>query len=212
MQQLLLDIRPAASPSLDNFIAGPNQELVSQLLAWKTGKTPEKSLYLWGPPGSGKTHLLRALTCQPNTLLWNGTDEIPGDTRLIALDDVEQLSEASQINAFTAFNHAKTAGTLWIAAGQNAPSGLSVRDDLRTRLGWGLVYRLQPLSDQDKQDALILHARNLGFELDPAIPAWLLTRQGRDLGYLLQLVEALDRFSLQTQRRVTLPLLKTLLE
>ncbi|NWG39618.1 MAG: DnaA regulatory inactivator Hda [Hydrogenophilaceae bacterium] len=211
MQQLLLDIRPAASPSLDNYIAGPNQELVSHLLEWKTGKTPEKSLYLWGPPGSGKTHLLRALTRQPAALYWNGADEIPDATRLIALDDVEQLSEAPQIKAFTAFNHAITAGTLWIAAGKNAPSGLSVRDDLRTRLGWGLVYRLQPLGDQDMQDALILHARNLGFDLDPAIPAWLLARQRRDLGYLLQVVEALDRYSLQTQRRVTLPLLKSLL-
>lgn len=211
MQQLLLDIRPAASPGLDNFIPGPNIEIIRQLLSWQTGETAEKSLYLWGPPGSGKTHLLRALGRQPNALLWNGLSEIPVNTRLIALDDVDHLPESSQINAFSAFNHAKAAGILWVAAGENAPAGLNIRDDLRTRLGWGLVYRLQPLSDPDKQTALILHANNLGFELDPAIASWLLTRHGRDLGYLLQVVEALDRYSLQTRRRVTLPLLKTLL-
>lgn len=211
MQQLLLDIRPAAIPSLDNFIPGPNLELISQLRNWQAGETSEKSLYLWGPPGSGKTHLLRALTTQQGALLWNASNSIPPDTRLIALDDAEQLSGPAQINAFSAFNHARTEGKLWIAAGENAPAGLNVRDDLRTRLGWGLVYRLLPLSDEDKRAALVVHARNLGFELDPAIAAWLLTHRGRDLGYLLQVVEALDRYSLQTRRRVTLPLLKTLL-
>jgi DnaA family protein len=212
MQQLLLDIRPAAFPTLDNYVSGTNLELISHLRKWRAGGTAEKSLYLWGPPGSGKTHLLRALTGQQGALLWNAADEIPADTWLIALDDAEQLSESSQIKAFAAFNHARTTGKLWIAAGQNAPAGLTVRDDLRSRLGWGLVYRLHPLSDEDKQAALIMQAKNLGFELDPAIAAWLLTRHGRDLGYLLQVVEALDRYSLQTQRRVTLPLLRTLLE
>ena len=184
---------------------------MEMLSNWLAGKTAEKALYIWGPAGSGKSHLLRAVTTHPDTLFWNGQNDIPVDTRLVALDDVEQLTEASQINAFAAFNHARSAGKLWIAAGENAPAGLSIRDDLRTRLGWGLVYRLQPLSDEDKRAALILHAKSLGFELDPAIAAWLLTRHGRDLGYLLQVVEALDRYSLQTRRRVTLPLLKTLL-
>jgi DnaA-homolog protein len=212
MQQLLLDIRPAALPTLDNFIPGPNLELVSQLREWRAGKTSEKALYLWGPPGSGKSHLLHAVSREEGALLWNGADGIPPDTRLIALDDVERLSETAQIRAFTEFNHARAAGKLWIAVGQDAPAGLAVRDDLRTRLGWGLVYRLYPLDDEDKRAALIMQAKNLGFELDPAIASWLLTRHGRNLGYLLRVVEALDRFSLQTQRRVTLPLLKTLLK
>jgi DnaA family protein len=211
MQQLLLEIRPAPQPALTNFVAGANLELMEMLTNWQAGRTAEKALYIWGPPGSGKTHLLRAVTAHQGTLLWNGQDDIPAECQLIALDDVERLAEASQIKAFAAFNGAKSAGKLWIAAGENAPAGLNVRDDLRTRLGWGLVYRLQSLSDEDKQAALVMHARNLGFELDPAIAAWLLTRHGRDLGYLLQVVEALDRYSLQTRRRVTLPLLKTLL-
>lgn len=211
MQQLLLDIRPAAAPTLENFVTGANRELLETLREWQTGATRDTALYLWGPKGSGKTHLLRAMAQTTGGCYWTGEDEVPPQTRLIALDDVESLAEAAQIKAFNAFNQARASGRLWIAAGENAPAALSLREDLRTRLGWGLVFRLQPLGDEDKQAALLRHARSRGFELDPAIATWLLTHQGRDLGYLLQVIEALDRYSLESQRRVTLPLLKMLL-
>lgn len=197
MQQLLLDIHPTARPTLDNFITGPNVELRAHLQDWLAGNTTETALYLWGPPGSGKTHLLQALTATH-----------PG---LSAIDDIDKLDEAAQIAAFDSFNHARAERRLWLATGQDAPAGLNIRDDLSTRLGWGLVYRLLPLSDDDKQAALARHAHTLGFELDPAITAWLLTTQTRDLGRLLQIVEALNRYSLQTKRRITLPLLKEVL-
>ncbi len=197
MQQLLLDIRPAARPTLDNFIPGPNRELLGHLKRWLGGETAETALYIWGPPGSGKTHLLDALAAQAQGI--------------VVLDDIDALDEAAQIAAFDAYNRARAAGRRFVAAGENAPAGLKLREDLRTRLGWGLVYRLYPLSDADMQAALVKHARELGFELDPAIAAWLLTRASRDLGHLLQIVEALDRYSLQTKRRITLPLLKEIL-
>jgi DnaA family protein len=211
MQQLLLDIRPAPAPTLENFVVGANVELIRMLRDWQTGSPLEKALYIWGPQASGKTHLVRAMARTEGALLWNGQDEIAPDTRLVALDNVECLAETSQIAAFDAFNEARASGRMWLATGNNAPAALSVREDLRTRLGWGLVFRLQPLTDEDKQAALRRHAIALGFELDPAIASWLLTRHGRDLSYLLQVVEALDRYSLETRRRVTLPLLKALL-
>lgn len=197
MQQLLLDIHPTAQPTLDNFIAGPNAELLDHLHRWLNGEAKETALYLWGPPGSGKSHLLTALTACGKQV----------ETH----DDIDQLNHAGQIAAFDSFNHARAENRLWIAAGKNAPSGLNIREDLRTRLGWGLVYRLLPMSDADKQAALIRHASGLGFDLDPAISAWLLTHQTRDLGRLLQIVEALNRYSLQTKRRISLPLLKEVL-
>lgn len=211
MQQLLLDIRPAARPTLDNFIPGPNRELLEHLKRWLKGESTDTSIYIWGPPGSGKTHLLKALASEAGGMFWNSVDEIALDVSLIALDDIDTLSESAQIGAFDAFNRAKASGQLWIAAGQNAPAGLDIREDLRTRLGWGLIYRLYPLSDEDMQTALIKHAQGLGFGLDPAIAAWLLTRASRDLGHLLQIVEALDRYSLEHKRRITLPLLKEIL-
>lgn len=197
MQQLLLDIHPAARPTLENFIPGANIELLDHLRRWLAGETTETAFYLWGSPGSGKTHLLAALAAQ--------------QPDLVLFDDIDRLNDPDQIIAFDAFNHARAARRRWIASGQNAPAGLNIREDLRTRLGWGLIYRLLPLSDEDKQTALIKHALSLGFELDPAIAAWLLTHQSRDLGRLLQIVEALDRYSLQTKRRITLPLLKDVL-
>jgi DnaA family protein len=211
MQQLLLDIRPAARPTLDNFIPGPNRELLGHLKQWIKGETAETTLYIWGPPGCGKTHLLNALAAEAGGLVWDGKCEIADDAPLIAVDDVETLSESAQIAAFDAYNRAKAAGQRFVAAGENAPAGLRLREDLRTRLGWGLIYRLYPLSDEDMQAALVKHARDLGFDLDNAIAAWLLTRASRNLGHLLQIVEALDRYSLQTKRRITLPLLKEIL-
>ena len=211
MQQLLLDIRPNARPTLDNFIPGPNRELVDHLERWLKGESADTAIYIWGPPGCGKTHLLHALANQGGGLVWNGSEEIPSDVPLIALDDVESLPESAQIAAFDAFNRAKATGQLWIAAGRNAPAGLDICEDLRTRLGWGLIYRLYPLSDEDMQAALIKHSQGLGFDLDPAITSWLLAHESRDLGRLLQIVEALDRYSLENKRRITLPLLKEIL-
>lgn len=211
MQQLLLDIRPAARPTLDNFIPGTNQELLRHLKSWLKDKTADTALYIWGPPGSGKTHLLKALAAGCGGQFWDGCGEAIPDAALIAVDDVESLSASAQVAVFDAFNRARAAGHRFIAAGKNAPAGLGVREDLRTRLGWGLVYRLDPLSDEDMQAALITHARDLGFDLDPGIAAWLLTRASRNLGNLLQIVEALDRYSLQAKRRITLPLLREIL-
>jgi len=211
MQQLLLDIRLAARPTLDNFIPGPNRELLDQLKKWLQGETAETALYIWGPPGSGKTHLLNALATETGGQLWDGAADIVPETPLIAVDDVETLGESAQVAVFDAYNRARAAGQRFVAAGENAPAALRLREDLRTRLGWGLIYRLQRLSDTDMQDALVKHAYDLGFEMDPAIAAWLLTRKSRDLGHLLQIVEALDRYSLETKRRITLPLLKEIL-
>lgn len=211
MQQMLLDIRPAARPTLDNFIPGPNRELLGHLGRWLNGETAETALYIWGPAGSGKTHLLQALAAASGGTLWKGDGAIAAEAPLIVVDDVESLPAPTQIAVFDAFNHARAAGRRFVAAGENAPAGLKLREDLRTRLGWGLVFRLHPLSDADMQAALVTHARDLGFELDPSLATWLLTRKSRNLGYLLQIVEALDRYSLQTRRRITLPLLREML-
>lgn len=197
MQQLLLDIHPAACPTLANFIPGANAELLDHINHWLNGSTAETALYLWGAPRSGKSHLLTALAAS--------------NPELVVYDDIDKLNEPEQITAFDRYNHARAAGQRWVAAGQNAPAGLNIREDLRTRLGWGLIFRLLPLSDEDKQAALIRHAQSLGFGLDPAIAAWLLNHQTRDLGKLLQIVEAINRYSLQTKRRITLPLLREVL-
>jgi DnaA family protein len=101
-------------------------------------------------------------------------------------------------------------GTL-IAAGAAPPVQLKLREDLVTRLAWGLVYQVSALTDVDKGCALDRHAAARGFRLPPEVRDFLLTRGRRDMPSLLGMVDALDRYSLETKRPVTVPLVKELL-
>jgi DnaA family protein len=99
-----------------------------------------------------------------------------------------------------------------LAAGVRPPAQLELRADLRTRLAWGLVYQLKPLSDGEKALHLRAEAARRGLRLPDEVLAYLLTRLPRDLASLNQVLEALDRYSLETQRPVTVPLVREALE
>lgn len=220
MQQLLLDldlVQPPP-PTLDNFAVGPNGQALAALQSWLAGKSREQCIYLWGEPASGRTHLLRALVAaRPGRAVYAAADglaaietgELPA---LVAVDDVESLSEAEQGALFRLFQRAAESGTLLLVSGGCAPAALSMRDDLRTRLGSGLVFQLHPLSDEEKAQALVTHAAQRRFELTVDIAHYLLRRQQRDLGSLMQILDALDRYSLRTHRPITLPLVRELLQ
>lgn len=171
-------------------------------------------LYLWGPAGCGKSLMLIVLSaCLARAHLIDGKrPDWPDRPSPLLIDDADQLSSENQLVAFDRYNRNKAEKLVWVATGPQAPSGLTdLRDDLRTRLGWGLIYQIHPLNDDEKRHALLKRAEQLGFELDPTIADYLLTRYSRDLRQLLSVVEALDRFSLEQHRRVSLPLLKALL-
>jgi DnaA family protein len=213
MQQLALNIQPLAPVRLEDIVPGTNAEVLAMLRAVSTGKLHEP-VYLWGPPGCGKSLMLAALreSLPDATLVIGSSPSWPAQATALLIDDVDRLDEIDQVEAFNRYNRNKAATLAWAASGSQAPAGLNrLREDLRTRLGWGLVYQLHPLNDVEKRQALVGRADQLGFELDGAIADYLLTRYSRDLGQLLAVVDALDRFSLEQQRRVSLPLLKTLL-
>ena len=88
---------------------------------------------------------------------------------------------------------------------------MSLREDLRTRLGWDLVFRLDPLSDADKYAALKTHAQQLGLPLSDDVLDWMLTHYSRDIRQLFALVDAIDRYSLSKHRTVTVPLMRAML-
>lgn len=211
MQQLLLDIRPPAQPSLERFVVGRNAELMTQLRAMLDGTAAERMVYVWGAPGSGKSYLLAAWAsaCRARGLTvetgWQQAAQV------VVADAVERWDDARQHAAFAAFNRVREAGGLWLAAGDAAPAELPLMPELKTRFGWGLVFQLQPLSDADKRAALARHAESLGFRLEPAVADYLLNHTARDMQSLLRLVEALDRFSLEAKRPITLPLVRQLL-
>jgi len=219
-QQLLLNLRDDVPPSLDNFIVGANTQALHALRTCPAGR----ALYLWGPPGVGRSHLLRAAATGSRAQYVHASASAAALRRLVnddtfgcvAIDDVHLLNDAAQAALFDLYNRWREAAATpkafcLIAAGDRAPPVLPVREDLRTRLGWDLTFRLQALSDQDRAQALRTRAAQRGLELAPDILQWLLTHHSRDMRRLCALIDALDHYSLQTLRPVTLPLLKTVL-
>ena len=148
---------------------------------------------MWGESGAGKTHLATALA-----------EEAAQPPRIV--DDVERLGDAEQVELFNAFNEREFPFLLVTASA--APRDVALRRDLATRLATGLTYRLLPLSDDEKRAALAAHARVRGFELSEEVARYLLTHARRDMGSLMSALDALDRYSLETGRAITVPLLK----
>ena len=218
MQQLVLELAPPPAPSLENFFPGRNQAVLAALREALAGG--ERVVYLWGGPGSGKTHLLRAAVSEAvvrgRAARYMGAphDELARATHweLLAVDDVERLDAAAQAALFDAFNAAKAAGASLIAAGAQPAADAPVREDLRTRLASGVSLRLAPLDDAEKAAALASHAAQRSLRLGPELIAYLLTHCRRDMGTQIAVLDALDRYSLQEKRPVTLPLLREALK
>jgi DnaA family protein len=219
-RQLTLDLGTPPPATFDNFFAASNHELVTRLRelesALAAGPVADRSFYIWGEPGSGRSHLLQALVHEatgrarflgPQSALAAFTFD-PRVT-LYAIDDCDGLSGAQQIALFNLFNEVRAHPTsALVATGSAAPMGLSVREDLRTRLGWGLVFHLSPLTDEGKASVLKHAARERGIALADDVPAYLLTHFRRDMPSLMALLDELDRFSLEQKRAVTLPFLR----
>ena len=226
MYQLPLDLRRIEAPSLENFVVGRNGEVLAQMRLLREGTTPGGAalIYLWGEPGCGKSHLLQALVGAARVLgpaspigafsfdeLAPGAFPPDGAPAIVAIDDCEQLDEERQKRAFQLINHARARpGTTVVAAGAQPPLALAIRDDLRTRLGSGLVYRLQLLSDDEKAAVLDRVAAERGVALSSDVVPWLIGHTSRDIRALLRLFDALDRHAFERKRAITLPLLREL--
>ena len=198
MRQLPLEISPPAAPSLDNFVAGANAEALAAVRSLATGTLPEAIVYLWGERGSGRTHLLHAAA--------------RANPALVVADDVETLDSTAQQALFNAINAARDGQTPVLAAGGAPPAQLALREDLRSRLGWGLVYQLRAPSDADKAAHLRAEAARRGLRLPDEVLAYLLSHLPRDLASLNAVLDTLDRYSLASQRPLTLPLVREALQ
>ena len=222
MKQLALPIGMARAPTLSAFFAGPNEPALAHLQLWAGSPTRSPvPTYLWGPPASGKTHLLKAvqeaLREQGATAGWMDATVLeppPYDERwaVVLLDDVHLYTAVQQHAAFSWFVGAQTMQRGVLAAGLQPPAGLQLREDLRTRLGWGHVFQLQLLSEPQRRSVLRQSADARGVFLSDEVMDFMLTRFSRDLGSLMQLLEQLDTYALQTQRAITIPLIKSMLE
>lgn len=222
MRQMVLDLGAEKPQTLDSFVAGQNRELLQLLRQFANHASAmprERFVYIWGEPGAGKSHLLHALAAATrsryispdadgNPDAWQYSHE----TSVYLIDDCERLSPAAQIEAFALFNQVRENGGLLVAAGAAPPAALALREDLRTRLGWGLIYQLHGLTDEEKIAALTHAAQTRGIAVSAGVLPYLITHFRRDMRSLSAMLDALDRYSLETQRPITLPLLRSLLQ
>ncbi len=211
MTQLLLGIAPEWTPSLENFVAGRNAELLAALRHALAAAQGQRGLYIWGGAGSGKSHLLQAAVGHAREAGLSAVyarAEVPEAAQVVAVDDVEKLDDAAQVALFALYNRLRESSGMLVVSGTQAPSFLPLRDDLRTRLGWGLVYQVHALNDDEKTQALHQHAQARGFELPNEVTTYLLRHGRRDLPALLATLDALDEHCLRLKRAASVPLLK----
>lgn len=217
MRQLPLDIGAEPSRSFDSFVTGSNAHAVAHLRAITQQTAP---VFLWGPSGVGKTHLLEAtardVQGRGGRVGWfDAAEPLPWRfdeaVQLVVLDNCDLLDDEAQQAAFALFIEATTHGVPVLGAARVPPVDLPVRDDLRTRLGWGHVFALQPLSEPEARAALRREADRRGLFLSDDVMDHLLTRFSRDLKFLMTLLDRLDDFALVHKRAITVPLLKQML-
>jgi DnaA family protein len=226
-QQLILEWAREVAPGFDNFLAGSNDEAIAHLRALAAGRLADTSVLLWGAPGSGKSHLLAAAldaaraggrtaaVMRMEEREGKGGVEDPARVEagaLYGIDDVDTLPAMAQGRLFTLYNACRDQGAQLLLTARVPVAQAPLRDDLRTRIGWGLVLEIKPLTDKDKPAALLAYAREQGFRLTAEVIDFLLTRGRRDMGTLLSTLRALDDYSLSTKRAVTISLVKELLQ
>jgi DnaA family protein len=222
MKQIALDIGLARGPTLSTFCAGPNEAALKHLQLWAGNPTRSPvPTYLWGHTGSGKTHLLKAveesLREQGATAGWLDATmleppEFSENWAVVLLDDVHLYTAVQQHAAFNWFVNAQTLQRGVLAAGALPPADLKLREDLRTRLGWGHVFQLHVLSEPERRAVLRQAADARGVFLGDEVMDFMLTRFSRDLGSLMQLLEQLDGYAMQAKRAITIPLIKAMLQ
>jgi len=213
MQQLTFELAAPEPPTFANFVPGGNVEVIAALRALAAGAIAETGVLLWGAADSGRTHLLRATAAafRPGALALHATAETvdaepPEPGALVIVDEVHAASAAAQGRLFTLYNRLRETGGHLLAAADAPPNRLPLREDVRTRLGWGLVFEVVVLTDTEKALALVGYAKERGVPLPRDVVAWLLAHGRRDMSTLTATLQALDQFSLAAKRPITVPL------
>lgn len=209
MKQAIFEWIDNALPTMDNFVLGENREV------WQVLHTDFSVLTLWGAGGSGKTHLLKAWqTLYGGVYIENGDDifRLPESISRIAIDNIHLYNDTQWAKLFALFNQFKDSNAPMLFASDKPPAALALREDLKTRLNWGGVYEVKPLSDNDKMHALRQLANERQMYIDDAVFEYLMNFVSRDMRTLCTCLIQFDDFAVEQKRRMTVPLLKVFLE
>ena len=223
--QLPLGFEPGELFTFESFVCGKNE--VATGLAQQTALNKgEKQLYFWGDSARGKSHLLQACcnlaaknqqtVCyltqaeikNQSTAMFDGLEQL----QLICLDDIDSwlIDAAWETALFDLINRVREKNNRLIMASSHPPEEAFVKLlDLRSRLSWGPVFQLQELADKDKFQALHYRAKQSGLELPENVADYLMQRYPRDMFGLFERLAVLDKASMAMQRRLTIPLVKS---
>ncbi len=223
--QLPLGFEPGELFTFESFVAGNNSVATGLAQQTALGKG-EKQLYFWGDSGLGKSHLLQA-SCNlaaknQQTVCYLTQAEIKNQSadmfdgleqiELICLDDIETwlMDETWEVALFDLINRVRENNNRLMLASVHPPDELPIKlPDLRSRLSWGPVFQLQGLSDKEKYQALRYRAKQSGLELPENVADYLMQRYPRDMFGLFERLAVLDKASMAMQRRLTIPLVKS---
>ncbi len=238
MNQLVLQIFTPPRFTFDNIIAHEGIEAAVSAIrnVYGKGEGPFPALFLCGPSGTGKTHILNALvalmaTRQPdcqgiarlisahgNPPVFEGLDDIvlradsPGPQLCcVAIDDVHLLAEKESAKLWSLYNLVTRVGAaLFLASRLSSEEIFSDNAHLRSRVASGLVFGLEPPTDRVRLLILDKMARDRNIRIPHDVSNYIVTRKSRSVKDLEKLLDNIDHYSLEVGRRITLPLIKTL--
>jgi DnaA family protein len=233
-KQLSLPVNLKDAETFDSFVVGNNQQIVNTLLSLtevpKSSSDAPWLIFISGDSGVGKSHLLYALCQLAQTdehscvyLNFNDKESLSVEmleglehSQVICLDDINALrgSKIWQVGVFDLINRVKESGTSQLVITANAsPKNLEFElADLTSRLSWGLSYKLNALDDEQRSEALMKRAKQRGLSMPKKVATYLVNHWRRDMPALMNTLEKLDVISLQEQRKLTIPFVKTALK
>ena len=211
----------------DSFFQGENKDLLYFLNTMIKTRS-NNSIYIWGPQGTGKTHLLQAACKQANEMDWHVT-YIPleqyrdfsidildglGKLDLVCIDDLELIIDNIewQQRVTLLFNEIRDNKNSIIISSKISPNNIKIDlDDLKSRLVWGHVFKIKAADDELKIKILKKEANERSFNLNDDVVEFLIRRSNRDLTSLIEILDEIDRSSLAAKRKITVPFVKELI-
>ncbi len=230
--QLSLPVSLNVDETFDSFYSAGNDFVVEYLKQFLYSENASSTVicYLHGSRGLGKSHLLYAMCHHANQidrsamyldmsiLVDMPVEVVAGLTeyQLLCIDNLHIIAGVREweVAIFDLINQFIELGGNHriILASESSPisSGL-VLPDLVSRLSWGAVFKLASRSEDELLAIISLRLSLRGLDASEESLRFLLSRVGRELGSLMDILDELDKKSLQEQRKVTIPFIKQVL-